>query len=54
MTIYIIDHYEDVVEAVQLPDGRYTHDDLIEEYEEYWNTYKEAKHALDEYVKEGV
>ena len=54
MTIYIIDLDEDVVEAVQLPDDRYTHEDLIEDYGEYWNTYREAKYALDEYVKEGV
>lgn len=54
MIIYIIDIDEDVVEEVQLPDDRFTHEDLIEEYGEYWDTYKEAKYALDEYAKEGV
>lgn len=54
MTIYIIDLDEDVVEDVQLPDDRYTHEDLIEDYGEYWTTYKEAKYALDEYAKKGV
>ena len=54
MTIYTIDHYEDVVEELQLPDDRYTHEDLIEDYGEYWETYREAKYALDEYIKEGA
>jgi hypothetical protein len=51
MIVYIIDYNEDIVEPIQIADGRYYPEDIREMYGEFFVTFNEAKAALDEHAK---